>query len=74
MPWTALKKFNSLKIENGLHQSDSYQIFHFLKFKASYWDFHKWSTENYMQFWEEIWHFFGIICSKPYNKVHRFLK
>ncbi|KFM66893.1 Acetoacetyl-CoA synthetase, partial [Stegodyphus mimosarum] len=42
------------------------------KFKLhfdSYWDFHKWSVENYANFWEEIWNYFGVITSKPYDKV-----
>ncbi|XP_035208688.1 acetoacetyl-CoA synthetase-like isoform X2 [Stegodyphus dumicola] len=35
----------------------------------SYWDLHKWSIENYASFWEEIWNYFGVIVSKPYDKV-----
>ncbi|GIY39596.1 acetoacetyl-CoA synthetase [Caerostris darwini] len=35
----------------------------------SYWEFHKWSVENYIDFWEELWHHFGIIASTPYDKV-----
>ncbi|GFR28115.1 acetoacetyl-CoA synthetase [Trichonephila clavata] len=36
---------------------------------GSYWEFQKWSVENYTDFWEELWHYFGIIASKPYNQV-----
>ncbi|GIX78909.1 acetoacetyl-CoA synthetase [Caerostris extrusa] len=36
---------------------------------GSYWEFHKWSVENYIDFWEELWHHFGIIASTPYDKV-----
>ncbi|GBN53442.1 Acetoacetyl-CoA synthetase [Araneus ventricosus] len=35
----------------------------------SYWDFHKWSVDNYTDFWKEIWHFFDVIASKPYDEV-----
>lgn len=30
---------------------------------------HKWSIENYCNFWEEVWKFTGIIHSEPYTKV-----
>ncbi|KFM80957.1 Acetoacetyl-CoA synthetase, partial [Stegodyphus mimosarum] len=33
----------------------------------TYWDFHDWSIKNYPQFWEELWHFYGVIHSKPYT-------
>ncbi|XP_054719785.1 acetoacetyl-CoA synthetase-like [Uloborus diversus] len=33
----------------------------------TYWDFHEWSVQNYAQFWEEVWNFYGIVCSKPYE-------
>ncbi|GBN74224.1 Acetoacetyl-CoA synthetase [Araneus ventricosus] len=35
----------------------------------SYWDFHKWSVDNYTDFWKEIWHFFDVIASKPYDEI-----
>ncbi|KAF8781726.1 Acetoacetyl-CoA synthetase like protein [Argiope bruennichi] len=35
----------------------------------SYWDLHKWSVKNYTDFWKEIWHFFDVIASKPYDEV-----
>ncbi|XP_035208685.1 acetoacetyl-CoA synthetase-like isoform X2 [Stegodyphus dumicola] len=35
----------------------------------SYWDFHKWSIENYEKFWEEVWKYFDVIASKPYDQV-----
>ncbi|KFM77732.1 Acetoacetyl-CoA synthetase, partial [Stegodyphus mimosarum] len=35
----------------------------------SYWDLHKWSIEHYDNFWEEVWNYFGVITSKPYEKV-----
>ncbi|GFY60117.1 acetoacetyl-CoA synthetase [Trichonephila inaurata madagascariensis] len=35
----------------------------------SYWDLHKWSTENFPYFWKELWHYFDIIASKPYTEV-----
>ncbi|GFX60412.1 acetoacetyl-CoA synthetase [Trichonephila clavipes] len=37
----------------------------------SYWDFHKWSVENFEHFWEEMWLHFKVIASKPYEKVFR---
>ncbi|XP_035228409.1 acetoacetyl-CoA synthetase-like [Stegodyphus dumicola] len=39
----------------------------------SYWDFHKWSIENSGKFWEEIWNYFGMIVSKPYEQIIAFL-
>ncbi|KAG8198897.1 hypothetical protein JTE90_015109 [Oedothorax gibbosus] len=36
----------------------------------SYWDLHKWSTDNLGDFWEVAWHYFGIKYSKPYDKVY----
>ncbi|GFS47506.1 acetoacetyl-CoA synthetase [Nephila pilipes] len=36
----------------------------------SYWDFHKWSVENFEGFWKELWHYFNVIASKPYEKVN----
>ncbi|XP_035213933.1 acetoacetyl-CoA synthetase-like isoform X1 [Stegodyphus dumicola] len=35
----------------------------------SYRDFHKWSVENYADFWEEVWNYFDVISSKPYEQV-----
>ncbi|GFU54024.1 acetoacetyl-CoA synthetase [Nephila pilipes] len=35
----------------------------------SYWDLHKWSVENYTDFWKEIWYFFDVIASKPFDEV-----
>ncbi|CAL1286776.1 unnamed protein product [Larinioides sclopetarius] len=37
----------------------------------NYWDFHEWSTKNYSQFWEEIWNFYEVVCSKPYDQPSR---
>ncbi|GBM36688.1 Acetoacetyl-CoA synthetase [Araneus ventricosus] len=37
----------------------------------SYWDLHKWSVENFPDFWKEIWNFFDIIVSNPYEKIFR---
>ncbi|GFR02272.1 acetoacetyl-CoA synthetase, partial [Trichonephila clavata] len=36
---------------------------------GDYWDFHNWSTENFVEFWTEIWNFAGVICSKKFHKV-----
>ncbi|KAG8195205.1 hypothetical protein JTE90_027948 [Oedothorax gibbosus] len=36
---------------------------------ATYWDLHKWSVENYEDFWKELWHFFPVVASKPYEKI-----
>ncbi|XP_055932765.1 acetoacetyl-CoA synthetase-like [Argiope bruennichi] len=41
-----------------------------IKFE-SYWDLHKWSVENFSGFWKEMWNFFDIIASKPYEEVFR---
>ncbi|XP_055933995.1 acetoacetyl-CoA synthetase-like isoform X2 [Argiope bruennichi] len=35
----------------------------------SYWDLHKWSVENFMDYWKEMWDYFDIIASKPYDEV-----
>ncbi|CAL1272076.1 unnamed protein product [Larinioides sclopetarius] len=35
----------------------------------SYWDLHKWSVDNTEKFWEEIWDYFKVIASKPYEKA-----
>ncbi|GBO08010.1 Acetoacetyl-CoA synthetase, partial [Araneus ventricosus] len=35
----------------------------------SYWDFHKWTVENFVDFWKEMWHYFDVIASVPYEKV-----
>ncbi|KAF8781718.1 Acetoacetyl-CoA synthetase like protein [Argiope bruennichi] len=37
----------------------------------NYWDFHEWSIKNYSQFWEEIWNFYEVVCSKPYDQPSR---
>ncbi|GFX60406.1 acetoacetyl-CoA synthetase [Trichonephila clavipes] len=37
----------------------------------SYWDFHKWTVENFVDFWKEMWHHFDVIASKPYETVYR---
>ncbi|CAL1286775.1 unnamed protein product [Larinioides sclopetarius] len=34
----------------------------------NFWDFHEWSIKNYSQFWEEVWNFYEVICSKTYNQ------
>ncbi|GFT31313.1 acetoacetyl-CoA synthetase, partial [Nephila pilipes] len=39
---------------------------YFQKFD-SYWDFHKWSVENFRDFWKELWDWFDVIASKPYE-------
>ncbi|GFY52114.1 acetoacetyl-CoA synthetase, partial [Trichonephila inaurata madagascariensis] len=36
---------------------------------GDYWDFHKWSTDNFVEFWTEIWNFAGITYSKKFHKV-----
>ena len=38
-------------------------------FEENYDDLYKWSIENHLAFWEEFWHFSGIIHSKSYEKV-----
>ncbi|XP_055957561.1 acetoacetyl-CoA synthetase isoform X1 [Patella vulgata] len=35
----------------------------------TYHQFHKWSCENYSQFWEEVWKFTDVIHSEPYDEV-----
>ncbi|XP_055934271.1 acetoacetyl-CoA synthetase-like [Argiope bruennichi] len=56
---TGLQRFQKI-IENKYN----------IKFE-SYWDFHKWSIEKFPDFWKEMWNFFDIIASKPYDKVFR---
>lgn len=36
----------------------------------NYWDFHQWSIKHYPQFWQEVWNFYGVICSKPFSQVN----
>ena len=36
---------------------------------ASYQDFYQWSIENRSDFWESLWQFCDIKCSKPYTSV-----
>jgi acetoacetyl-CoA synthetase len=38
-------------------------------FEENYDDLYKWSIDNHLAFWEEFWHFSGIIHSKSYEKV-----
>lgn len=35
----------------------------------TYWEFHRWTIENYSKFLEELWNFLGIIASEPYKEV-----
>lgn len=35
----------------------------------SYRDLHRWSCDNYAEFWEEVWEFTGVIHSQPYTCV-----
>ncbi|XP_055934201.1 acetoacetyl-CoA synthetase-like [Argiope bruennichi] len=37
----------------------------------SYWDLHRWSVKNFPEFWKELWHYFSIIASNPYDEVFR---
>ncbi|KAG8195200.1 hypothetical protein JTE90_027943 [Oedothorax gibbosus] len=37
----------------------------------NYWDFHEWSIKNYPQFWQEVWNFYGVVCSKPFSQPAR---
>ncbi|GFT14731.1 acetoacetyl-CoA synthetase [Nephila pilipes] len=37
----------------------------------SYWEFQKWSTENFADFWEEVWHYLQMEYSSPYDQVYR---
>lgn len=52
-----MKEFQTL-IEN------KYQL-KFVNYNA----FYEWSIENYVDFWEEVWHFTKIIHSEPYTQV-----
>ena len=45
------------------------EIIYIQFFKDSYNDLYKWSTDNYVKFWEEFWHFSKIIHSKSYSCV-----
>ncbi|XP_060602835.1 acetoacetyl-CoA synthetase-like [Ruditapes philippinarum] len=35
----------------------------------SYREFHRWSCDNYPEFWEEVWHFTEVIHSQPFKSV-----
>jgi len=35
----------------------------------TYKEFHRWSCDNYANFWEEVWKFTGVIHSKEYEEV-----
>lgn len=41
----------------------------FLFVLETYRDFHRWSCDNYSEFWEEVWVFTEIIHSKPYQQA-----
>ncbi|GBL80748.1 hypothetical protein AVEN_141869-1, partial [Araneus ventricosus] len=34
----------------------------------SYWDLHKWTVENFKDYWKEMWDYFDIIASAPYEE------
>lgn len=34
-----------------------------------YWKFHEWTCQNFPEFWECVWQFFGIVYSQPYEEV-----
>lgn len=48
---------------------DSVKFLMKLDFKETYDDLYKWSIDNHLTFWEEFWHFSGIIHSKSYDTV-----
>lgn len=35
----------------------------------TYADLHRWSVENVASFWEQVWHFTGIVASKGFDNV-----
>lgn len=35
----------------------------------TYAELHRWSVDNVAAFWEEVWHFTGIVASAPYTQV-----
>lgn len=35
----------------------------------NYNQFHEWSVRNFVEFWQEFWHFSGIVYSRPYERV-----
>ncbi|KAG8198892.1 hypothetical protein JTE90_015106 [Oedothorax gibbosus] len=57
VPNTEIEKFKKI-IEDKFN----------LKF-GNYWDFHKWTVDNFASFWEEVWMHFGIVFSKPHDEV-----
>ncbi|CAL1286765.1 unnamed protein product [Larinioides sclopetarius] len=59
VPGTQLEKLKNII-------QDKYGI----KFK-NYWDFHDWSIKNYSQLWEELWNFYEVVYSKPYDQPSR---
>ncbi|XP_071037919.1 acetoacetyl-CoA synthetase-like [Parasteatoda tepidariorum] len=34
-----------------------------------YWDLHEWSINHISEFWEEVWLYFGIVSSKPFDQA-----
>lgn len=48
-----------------------YQKVHILPIAGNYWDFQKWSVDNYAEVWAQIYDFFGVIHSKKYYRVSR---
>ncbi|KAG8195201.1 hypothetical protein JTE90_027944 [Oedothorax gibbosus] len=58
-PNTKLEKFKTI-IEYKYDQ-------HF----ETYFDFHKWSVENFADLWKELWEYFDVIASKTYKKVFK---
>lgn len=50
-----------------------FAFINFFNFTENYWEFHKWTVDNLCQFWADLWNFSGVICSKTYDKVLRFM-
>ncbi|KAG8195206.1 hypothetical protein JTE90_027949 [Oedothorax gibbosus] len=59
------KKIKNTNMEKFARKVEEKYNQHF----GSYWEFHKWSVENYVDFWNEVWNYFGIIVSRPHDQV-----
>lgn len=36
---------------------------------SGYPDLYRWSVDRVADFWEDVWHFVGVVASKPYDQV-----
>ena len=61
----------SEEVKNGCRMADFMRVVNrdrgtdFHEYKELY----AWSVTEIEAFWDELWHYFDVICSRPYDKV-----